>query len=55
MDQVDAVISGIGGRFPRSNNIKEFSDNLVLGKSLLTPAERWTPGKIPNFLKITDE
>jgi len=43
---MDVVISGIGGRFPRSANVAEFSDNLLCGKDLLEPAKRWPPGKI---------
>ncbi|CAJ0959176.1 unnamed protein product, partial [Mesorhabditis belari] len=43
--QEDIVISGVSGRFPRSENVKEFGDNLLAGEDLVTEDDlRWPPG-----------
>ncbi|KAL0120430.1 hypothetical protein PUN28_008256 [Cardiocondyla obscurior] len=43
----EIVISGIAGRFPNSNNLKEFQDNLCNKKDLGSSGHgRWN-----NFLK----
>jgi len=42
----EIVISGISGRFPESNSIAEFRDNLYAGVDLVTDDERrWPAGK----------
>lgn len=42
----DVVISGISGRFPESNSIAEFRDNLFAGIDLVTDDDRrWPTGK----------
>lgn len=42
----EIVISGISGRFPESNSIAEFRENLFAGKDLVTDDERrWPNGK----------
>ncbi|KAL3097970.1 hypothetical protein niasHT_027515 [Heterodera trifolii] len=44
-DQEELVISGISGRFPRSDNVKQFGDLLLAGEDLVTEDElRWPPG-----------
>uniref|UniRef100_A0A914ZHK0 Fatty acid synthase n=1 Tax=Parascaris univalens TaxID=6257 RepID=A0A914ZHK0_PARUN len=44
-DQEDIVISGISGRFPRSENVQEFGDLLMAGEDLITEDDlRWPPG-----------
>ncbi|XP_071103570.1 fatty acid synthase-like [Haliotis cracherodii] len=40
---VKAYISGVAGRFPKSNNVQEFWQNLVDGVDMLGPT-RWPPG-----------
>ena len=42
----EIVISGISGRYPESDNIKEFWDNLVTGADILTSDDRrWPVGE----------
>jgi len=42
----EIVISGISGRFPESNSIAEFKENLFAGVDLVTDDERrWPSGK----------
>jgi hypothetical protein len=44
-DQEEIVISGVSGRFPRSENVKEFGDLLLAGEDLVTEDDlRWPPG-----------
>lgn len=44
--QEDVVISGISGRFPEAQNIKEFMDNLFEGVDMITEDNRrWDPGR----------
>lgn len=44
-DQEDIVISGVSGRYPCSDNIEEFAENLFAGKDLITEDDlRWPPG-----------
>lgn len=46
----DIVISGIGGRFPESDNIDELSANLMAGVDMVTRDDRrWPVGKTDNF------
>ncbi|CAJ0579052.1 unnamed protein product, partial [Mesorhabditis spiculigera] len=43
--QEDIVISGVSGRFPQSENVKEFGDKLLAGEDLVTEDDsRWPPG-----------
>uniref|UniRef100_A0A1I7T189 Fatty acid synthase n=1 Tax=Caenorhabditis tropicalis TaxID=1561998 RepID=A0A1I7T189_9PELO len=43
--QDDIVISGVSGRFPRCENVKEFGDRLLAGEDLVTEDDlRWPPG-----------
>ena len=42
----EVVISGISGRFPSSDSIQEFKDNLFNGVDMVTADEsRWPIGK----------
>ena len=42
----EIVISGISGRFPESDNIEEFKQNLFGGVNMVSgDGRRWTPGK----------
>jgi len=42
----EIVISGISGRFPESNSIAEFGENLYAGIDLVTDDDRrWPAGK----------
>ncbi|KAI6188362.1 Fatty acid synthase [Aphelenchoides besseyi] len=44
-DQEEIVITGVSGRFPRSENVKEFGDLLLAGEDLVTEDDlRWPPG-----------
>lgn len=44
-DQEEIVISGVSGRFPRSENVQEFGDLLLAGEDLITEDDlRWPPG-----------
>ncbi|MFH4976009.1 hypothetical protein AB6A40_002718 [Gnathostoma spinigerum] len=44
-DQEEIVITGVSGRFPRSENIQEFGDLLLNGEDLVTEDDlRWPPG-----------
>lgn len=44
----DIVISGIGGRFPESDNIDELASNLLNGVDMVTrDGRRWPIGKSP--------
>ncbi|XP_071547019.1 fatty acid synthase-like [Panulirus ornatus] len=39
------VVSGMSGRFPESNSVEEFAQNLFTGVDMVTDdARRWTPG-----------
>lgn len=50
-DQENIVISGVSGRFPRSENVAEFAHNLLSGEDLVTEDDkRWPPGKYNNYL-----
>lgn len=41
----DIVVAGISGRFPESNNIEEFWENLINGVDMVTEDDRrWKPG-----------
>lgn len=42
----DVVISGVGGKFPKTNNIAELQEKLFAKEDLVTEASRWTPGII---------
>uniref|UniRef100_A0A6G1SJY0 Fatty acid synthase n=1 Tax=Aceria tosichella TaxID=561515 RepID=A0A6G1SJY0_9ACAR len=43
--QEDVVISGIGGRYPESDNIDELAENLYKHVDMITEDDRrWTPG-----------
>ena len=45
-EEDEIVISGISGRYPESDNIKEFWDNLVTGADMLTADDRrWPVGE----------
>lgn len=45
-ENYEVVISGISGRFPESNSIAEFKDNLYAGVDLVTDDDRrWPSGK----------
>lgn len=45
-ENVEVVISGISGRFPESNSIVEFKENLYAGVDLVTDDDRrWPSGK----------
>ncbi|CAH1398203.1 unnamed protein product [Nezara viridula] len=51
-DSEDIVISGISGRFPESDSVQEFIENLLAGKDLVTDSERrWKTGLHPDDLK----
>ena len=42
----DVVISGISGKFPESENMQEFADNLFSGVDMVTEDDRrFTPGQ----------
>jgi len=42
----EVVISGISGRFPESNSIAEFRENLFTGVDMVTDDDRrWPAGK----------
>ena len=42
----DVVISGISGKFPESENMQEFADNLFNGVDMVTDdGRRFTPGQ----------
>jgi len=42
----EVVISGISGRFPESNSIAEFRENLFAGVDMITDDDRrWPAGK----------
>ncbi len=42
----DIVISGCAVRLPQSDNLQEFSDNLMNGIDMVTEdSTRWAPGK----------
>ena len=44
----DVVISGISGKFPESENMQEFADNLFNGVDMVTDdGRRFTPGQTP--------
>jgi len=44
-DQEEIVITGVSGRFPRSENVQEFGDLLLAGEDLVTEDDlRWPPG-----------
>lgn len=52
-DQEEIVISGVSGRFPRSDNVKEFGDLLLAGEDLITEDDlRWPPGLNKKFKKV---
>uniref|UniRef100_A0A0N4ZB91 Fatty acid synthase n=1 Tax=Parastrongyloides trichosuri TaxID=131310 RepID=A0A0N4ZB91_PARTI len=43
--QEDIVITGVSGRFPRSENVAEFGEHLFAGEDLITEDDlRWPPG-----------
>uniref|UniRef100_A0A0K0ESV2 Fatty acid synthase n=1 Tax=Strongyloides stercoralis TaxID=6248 RepID=A0A0K0ESV2_STRER len=43
--QDDIVITGVSGRFPRSDNVAEFGEHLFAGEDLITEDDlRWPPG-----------
>jgi len=43
MDELS--ICGLSGRFPESENVKEFWENLIAGKDMVTEDDRrWKPG-----------
>ena len=48
--QEEVVISGIGGWFPKTNNVEDFSHYLLQGKQLIEP--KWNTG---NFLFFSDD
>ena len=51
MEEDDIVISGMSVRFPESDNLGEFAENLLAGKDLLTEDDRrWEPGSIFIYL-----
>ena len=44
----DIVVSGLGGRFPSSNSLDEFAENLYNKVDMITPddnEERWPKSK----------
>nr|CAD2209110.1 unnamed protein product [Meloidogyne enterolobii] len=44
-DQEEIVISGVSGRFPRSDDMEQFGDLLMAGEDLVTEDDlRWPPG-----------
>lgn len=46
----EVVISGLSGRFPESENVDEFSDNLIRGVDMVTEdGRRWEASKIEKF------
>lgn len=45
----DIVISGVGGKFPGTNNIDELREKLFAKEDLVTEASRWPPGKLCSF------
>lgn len=48
----EVVITGISGRLPESDTVKEFMDNLLAGKDLVTDDERrWKKGMSKPVLK----
>lgn len=51
----DIVISGVSGRYPNSDSLNEFWDNLMSGQPLFTPDERWPPSKFFSKMKIVYE
>ena len=54
-DQDDIVISGVSGRFPNSENAKEFEYNLMNSIDMITEDDkRWPPGTFINLIKIDE-
>lgn len=50
----DVVISGISGRFPLSDDINEFKDNLYAGVDMMTcDSSRWPTGECSNYCDAT--
>lgn len=50
----DVVISGISGRFPESQSVSEFADNLLNGVDMVTDdGRRFTPGRFSSLLLHT--
>lgn len=50
-DQEEIVISGVSGRFPRSDNVAEYGDLLLAGEDLVTEDDlRWPPGSSASTL-----
>lgn len=44
------VISGMSGRFPESDNVAEFEDNLMNMRDMVTADDRrWPPGSLKLF------
>jgi fatty acid synthase len=49
----DVVITGLSGRFPESNNVEEFTEQLFAGVDLITDDERrWPSGKAAKLVTI---
>lgn len=49
----EVVISGIGGRYPESDSLDEFRDNLYNNVDMITSNDRrWPTGILRIFLKI---
>jgi fatty acid synthase len=49
----EVVISGLSGRFPESNNVEEFTEQLFAGIDLITDDERrWPSGKANRLYTI---
>lgn len=44
LDEFEVVISGVGGVFPKANNIEELKTQLLANESLLE--YRWKYGKL---------
>ena len=48
------VVSGIAGRFPKSENMKALKENLLAGMDLMSENTRWPPETLPKHIGILD-
>lgn len=46
----NVVISGVGGKFPETNNIAELQEKLFAKEDLVTEPSRWPPGTYYSFI-----
>ena len=48
------VVSGIAGRFPKSDNMKALKENLLAGLDLMSENTRWPPDTLPKNIGVLD-